>query len=158
MSEIHFIKMPGGVLRPANQSDQDAVNKVRNGTLVVAEVKQPRNAAFHRKYFALLNLGFDYWEPEPIQIEGIEIVPEKNFDRFRKDVQILAGYRTLVVNLKNEVRYESQSISFGKMDEIEFNKLYESVYNLLWRMVLSKVKGMTPEVVESTMNQLLSFD
>ena len=28
-----------------------------------ADFKLVRNPAFHRRYFALLNLGFEYWEP-----------------------------------------------------------------------------------------------
>jgi hypothetical protein len=31
--------------------------------VLVADFKQVRNPAFHRRFFALLNLGFEYWEP-----------------------------------------------------------------------------------------------
>ena len=31
--------------------------------MLVAEFRQVRNPAFHRRFFALLNLGFEYWEP-----------------------------------------------------------------------------------------------
>lgn len=37
--------------------------KFRLGAVLYADFKQARNAAFHRKFFALLNLGFDYWQP-----------------------------------------------------------------------------------------------
>lgn len=33
------------------------------GAVLYADFKQARNPAFHRKFFALLNLGFDYWQP-----------------------------------------------------------------------------------------------
>ncbi len=31
--------------------------------MLYADFKKARNPRFHRKYFALLNLGFKYWEP-----------------------------------------------------------------------------------------------
>ena len=33
------------------------------GTTILAKGKGRRNLAFHRRFFALLNLTFDYWEP-----------------------------------------------------------------------------------------------
>ena len=158
MATVQFVKQPGGVFRPANQSDYDSVSRIKNGALVHAEVKQPRNPYFHRKFYAMLNFAFDYWEPEPIEYNGELLTPEKNFDRFRKDVTILAGYRVMTVNIKNEARYEAISISFASMDETEFAELYQAVFNVLWRMVLFKTQGMTPEIAENSINQLLSFD
>lgn len=37
--------------------------KTRLGDVLVAEFRRVRNPAFHRRFFALLNLGFEYWEP-----------------------------------------------------------------------------------------------
>lgn len=31
--------------------------------MLVAEFTKARNPAFHRSFFALLNLGFEYWDP-----------------------------------------------------------------------------------------------
>lgn len=156
--EIQVIKMAGGMLRPANQVDADALAKIANGRLVFADMKQPRNPLFHRKFFALLNLAFEYWQPD----QGIDtktgLSPEKNFDRFRKDVLILAGFRKLVVNVKGETRYEAESISFASMDDTEFHSVYRSVFSVCWRLVLSKVQGMTESEVDRIINHLLSFD
>ena len=158
MSQVQLIKTPGGIFKPANQSDYDSLVKIKNGALVSAEIKQPRNPKFHRKLFAMLNFAFDYWNPEPVDIGGETIQPEKNFDRFRKDVTILAGYRIMTVNIKNEVRYEADSISFAKMDETQFAELYQSIFNVVWRLVLFKVQGMTPEAAENSISQLLGYD
>lgn len=38
-------------------------SKIKLGAVLVADFKQVRNPAFHRRFFALLNLGFEYWEP-----------------------------------------------------------------------------------------------
>lgn len=158
MAEIQMIKVAGGMLRPANQADVDALEKVRNGNLVHVDFKQPRNPLFHRKFFALLNFAFEYWTPEPVLLDGAAIEPEKNFERFRKDMLILAGFRHAVVNVKNQVRYEADSISFASMDDMTFHDVYRAVFNVCWRMVLRHVRGMTEALAEQTINQMLSYD
>jgi hypothetical protein len=50
-----------------------------------ADFKQARNPAFHRKFFALLNLGFDYWQPS-----GGAISPA--------DKKLVRGYVQLVAH------------------------------------------------------------
>lgn len=156
MAEVTLIKLRGGVLAPAFDADSETLEKIKNGSTITAQFKQPRNPDFHRKFFALLNFAFDYWDPDASYPNGE--APAKNFDRFRKDILILAGHRTLVVNIRNEVRYEAGSISFGKMDEIEFNNVYRSVFNVLWAYVLSKVEGMTERQAEEAANRLLEFN
>lgn len=153
--QLALIKLPGGIFRPANQSDADISEKIANNRYVTADIKQVRNPAFHAKFFALLDFGYGYFEPEPQKIGELEAV--KQFDRFRKDVTILAGHREAVINIKGEVRYEAKSISFGSMDEIEFNQLYKSVFEVIWRMVVSKVHGMTEEIAQNTIDQMLGF-
>ena len=113
-------------------------------------------SGFHRKLFALLNLGFEYWVPADTEWKGIQA--EKNFDRFRKDVLILAGFREVVVNIKGESRVEARSISFASMDDVEFGRVYSAVFNVLWRMVMQHIEGFTPELMENALNQMLEFD
>lgn len=49
---------------PGYARDQDILqSKTRLGDILVAEFRRLRNPAFHRRFFALLNLGFEYWEP-----------------------------------------------------------------------------------------------
>ncbi len=46
-------------LRGLEPYDDSAVNALRHlkvGTIVRAEITKPRNVAFHRKFFAMLNL------------------------------------------------------------------------------------------------------
>lgn len=158
MAEAQFIKQLGGLLRPANQADVETLAKVANGNLVQVDFKQPRNPQFHRKFFAMLNFAYEYWNPEPMQLEGFDITPEKNFDRFRKDVLILAGFRHAVVNIKNEVRFEADSISFASMDDMQFQDVYQAVFNVCWRMVLKNVQGMTQAIADNHILQMLSYD
>lgn len=156
MAEIQLIKRPGGLLSPANQVDADTLEKVKNGALLYGDFKQPRNPQFHRRFFAMLNFGFEYWECPEAEYKGMKA--EKNFDRFRKDVLILAGFRKVVTNIKGEVRVEAESISFSKMDETEFSVVYRKCFDVVWRLVLSRVSGLTEEQAENLINEALSYE
>ena len=92
-----------------------------------------RNVAFHRKYFALLNIGFDNWEPG--EINSKYGVPEKNFKRFREDIAIMCGYFHLVTRLDKTCRPEADSISFAKMDQETFADLYSKTIDVLIKHV-----------------------
>lgn len=62
--ELQLIKQSPGILIPANPETSEILqSKIKLGAVLVAEFKQVRNPAFHRLFFALLNLGFEYWEP-----------------------------------------------------------------------------------------------
>ena len=137
--------------------DLEEFDKIKVGTMVSAEVKRVRNYQFLRKYFALLHLAYDYWEPEGSadNFKGEPI--QKNFDRFRNDVQIVAGFGEPVWNLRGELRMQSKSISFGKMDEEEFEKVYTTVLNVLIDRVL-RAKGFTAESANTLVDQLINFN
>lgn len=62
--ELQLIKQSSGILIPATPETSDVLqSKIKLGAVLVAEFRQVRNPAFHRRFFALLNLGFEYWEP-----------------------------------------------------------------------------------------------
>jgi len=62
--QLQLIKHSSNILIPATQETSDFLqSKCKLGAVLVADFKQVRNPAFHRKFFALLNLGFEYWEP-----------------------------------------------------------------------------------------------
>lgn len=64
MAQLQFIKQASGILIPATPQTSDLLqSKIRLGDVLVAEFTRVRNPAFHRRFFALLNLGFEYWEP-----------------------------------------------------------------------------------------------
>lgn len=68
MAEIYLIRQ-GKALLPVNDSDAEAIQKLKHGTIYKADVSAPRNIKRHRRFFALLNLAFDYWQPESMVAE-----------------------------------------------------------------------------------------
>ena len=64
MAQLQLIKHSSNILIPATPETSDFLqSKCKLGAVLVADFKQVRNPAFHRRFFALLNLGFEYWEP-----------------------------------------------------------------------------------------------
>lgn len=150
--EIDFIVMPGKLLKPSLPHDVEVVEKWGLGEVVRADVRRPRNAKFHRKFMALMQAGFEAWEPDNLEYKGQ--TAQKNFDRFRKDVTIACGYYELVTNIKGEVRAEAKSIAFANMDEDEFSKLYNTAIDFLLQYVM---KNYTREDVENVTRGILDF-
>lgn len=194
-AELALVKGQGNTLIPMKASDVEWIKKLKPGRMVEATISQPRNYVFHKRFFALLNFAFDYWEPAPIQVHeqksfrsvrkfarfiadqspnlsaniqawlnefakthsNYEIKPEKNFDQFREDVTILSGHYESFYRIDGSVQIKAKSISFARMDDQDFQEVYKAVFNVLWKMVLSKT-GMEYQQIENILNQMLEFD
>ncbi|MBJ4957761.1 DUF1367 family protein [Salmonella enterica subsp. enterica serovar Goldcoast] len=64
MAQLQLIKQSSGILIPATPETSDFLHsRCKLGSVLVAEFRQVRNPAFHRRFCALINLGFEYWEP-----------------------------------------------------------------------------------------------
>lgn len=138
MRKLRLVK-DRGALWPCWSGDKEIFDKIGVGEEIEVDYRKPRNPHFHRKYFALIALGFEYWEPEPLPEEAFKLkgqVPEKDQEEFRKNIQILAGYGYPVVDVRGCVHWRSKSISFASMDNLEFEELYRNVFNVLWDKVL----------------------
>lgn len=62
MSVLMFIKTKVGLV-PHTASDKEVFDKWKLGEVVSGKFKRVRNPEFHRKFFSMLNLAFDYYEP-----------------------------------------------------------------------------------------------
>ena len=136
--------------------DPDSVawfNKLKPGEVVHAEFKKVRNYQFHRKYFALLAVGYDNWEPG--EIHAKYGVPEKNFDRFRADLTILAGFYDVRIRLDGSTRIEPKSISFAKMTAEDFKDLYSRTIDALIKHVYGQ--DMDAEKLNGIVESYLRF-
>lgn len=64
MVQLQLIKQSNGILIPATPETSDYLQtKIKLGAILEADFKQVRDPVRHRRFFALLNLGFEYWEP-----------------------------------------------------------------------------------------------
>lgn len=149
-----FLVKKYGTLSPSSEADAEKLMGMKDG-LVKCEISNPRNGGFHRKYFALLDVLFDAFNPGEIQ-KG-ERVATKNRERFRKDIAIATGHYDLVVNLRGEVRAEARSISFAKMTQEEFERLYSRTIDYAMQK-MACMEGRTREQIDNWVAQILEFD
>jgi hypothetical protein len=153
MNRIYLRRVQQGFI-PDTAEDWEKAKRYKLGAVVKAEVTNPRNLRFFRKWFALLQVGFQMWEEIGVRAEykGEPVLP--SFERFRKDVTILAGHHHPVVNLKGEIRMEADSIAFGNMSEEEFEKLYNATLSVLVHKVMrgrvseSRLREMAESIEE----------
>lgn len=149
MPKFQMMKLPGGVFSPASEMEAEALQKFRNGEQYEIEIKQSRNPAFHRKVFAFFNFCFEHWAADKTEWQYFD--EHKQFDTFRKNLTVLAGYKEVTYTLDGNLRVEAQSLSYGNMEQSEFEQCYSALINA----ALKHVFGNTTD--ENVINQLYAF-
>ena len=124
-------------LVPLYSSDLDEKRKLKIGETYQVEVKRPRNYQFHKKFFALLNIG---WENTDVEMP---------FDTYRRWVTMRAGFYKVYHTPKGEL-YEPESIAFSNMDNDTFSEVYERVLS-----IILKDTGADKPDVEMMLNDFL---
>ena len=150
---IQLTKTLSGMI-PADPKTDDWYRKIKLGSVVHSDFKQMRNAAFHRKLFALFNLAYEYWEPEEIDTKWGK--PEKSFETFRKNLTILAGHGHLVFNIDGTYKMEADSLSFGSMTQETFDSLYENILTVVMRKI-PVLNKLNEDEIEDLVNKVLEF-
>jgi hypothetical protein len=107
------------VFVPSCDHDAEKLEVIKNGEYINCKTKKQRNGAYHRKYFALLNHVFHNQEKYDA------------FEAFRAEVTMRAGYFEEHKHLSGQVSYSPKSISFEKMDEIEFRDLFSKTIDVI---------------------------
>lgn len=111
------------------------------GEFSLIEFIFPRNTKFHRKFFSMLHFAFDAWEPDRKRKTYKGRPVAKNFERFREDVLILAGFSEQTFDLRGNMKLKAQSISFANMDDAEFERVYSAVATVVLEHVLTSYSG-----------------
>jgi len=144
---INMRKLPGGTFVPANDMEAVNIDKFKTNEIYEAEIKLHRNPQFHSKMFVFFHFCFENWKAS----SGLEFMDEKGqFEVFRKNLTVLAGYYDQFYNLKGEVRIEAKSLSYSNMKEDEFRQCYIAITNAAMKHIFSDCN-------EVTENELLSF-
>ena len=53
----------------------------------------------------------------------------KQFDTFRKNLTVLAGFREVSYTIDGRMRVDAQSLSYGNMEQDEFERCYSALIN-----------------------------
>jgi hypothetical protein len=92
---------------PLYPSDMDEKRKLKLGEDYEVDIVRPRNLAFHKKFFALLNVGH----------ENTKL--DMPFETYRKYLIMKAGFFTAYQTPKG-IYYDPDSISFANMMRMNF--------------------------------------
>ena len=156
MTACVFTRTPAGSLAPADADAAAWIAKLKIGQGVRGEFKRVRDLTKHRRMFALFNFAFDMWDAPQLEYQGQPVA--KDFERFRHDVTILAGFFKAVTNFRGEVRLEAESLAFDSMLQDRFEACYKAVLNVVWTRILQAKGYDTPEAVDKIVAELLRFD
>jgi hypothetical protein len=110
-----------GSLRPVDANGEEALSRIKQGIAVMVEVKRPRNAKFHRLYWALVSIVHENMDSERYPS------PEDLHAAFK----IAAGIRTRIELPNGEVGFIPGSIAFHKMDQAAFDAFYDRICDLV---------------------------
>lgn len=146
---IPMMKNAGGVFCPADEMYLPDLQSFKNGEIYEIELKRTRNPAFHRKVFAFFKFCFNHWAADKTEWKHFD--ERKQFDIFRKHLTVLAGFYESTYNIKGDLRIEAQSLSYGNMEQAEF----ESCYKALISAAIKHIFNDTTD--ENTLNQLYEF-
>ena len=137
---IHIILDKLGRMTPADAYDDEVKGNLKRGVIYKGIFTQPRNYEFHKKYFAMLGVVFPNQE-----IFG-------TLDLMRDWLQCHAGFCD-ITEVNGEIHKKAKSISFGSMDETEFQKIYDAVLHVIITVV---IPGLNKESLELEVNKFLS--
>jgi hypothetical protein len=135
-----LVRKQFSTLRPVDEAGEEVLRKLKNGSLVQVEIKQPRNVGHHRKYWALVSLVADNTDRYP----DAETVHEA--------IKIAVGLRTEITMPDGSKGYIPGSIAFNKMDQGEFNVFFDRVCDAVAKHFLP---GVTSESLKHEVEDLI---
>lgn len=163
--KLHLEKTPFG-LAGMTPGDQTAIDDLKKGTYA-AELKQPRNIKFHRKFFSLAHVAHDMQDQyktfdsflDAIKIAAGEFdVVQVKIPDFEKEMNAWGGITIHHLHDRKEgtnfVVLKPKSISFSKMDETIFESFYSRVIDAL---ITNFCPGSTPNEMDEAARKYLNY-
>lgn len=141
MGELVVCKSGQNSIAVAPESEEE-FRKIGDGELFTVEFHRPRNLPFHRKFFALLKVAFENQEFYA------------TMEQFRTAVLVGLGWCETFILQSGEVCYIPKSISFAKMKQDEFERVYSDVLDYLVR---EHVCGTDPRQLSYEAERILRF-
>ena len=142
--DIYLTKDDQGRFLPAFNTDHDLSKKIKTGEIVKVAMTRPRNPGFHRKFMAMIKMFHDNL-PEELDNQ----IP--TFNNMLDVVKVLAGHYTILHFPDGTISKVPKSISFGSMDDLEFEEFYSKSLDVGLKHFLI---GMDPRELE---NEILNF-
>lgn len=156
MVKAVFERVRGGLLRPTDPAAEQLVESLKTGQGVALEAKRESNVQFHKKLFALMKFAFDLWEPPVREVMGQPVV--KNFETFRKNLVILAGFYDAHYGPDGSTVLVPHSLSFKACEDLKRAEVYKAILTVVWERILRNANFASPAEVDAVVDQLMAFE
>ncbi|MDO4698268.1 MAG: DUF1367 family protein [Pasteurellaceae bacterium] len=115
---IHAVKYPNGAVVAETAYDRNLLKSLPIGSAVkITPIKNNRNYQHHKKFFALLEAGFEYWQPEfQVLAESEKWIGDQIAKRFAKYSNNPTAYREFCKPIVDEVLGEVEKHRRDKLD------------------------------------------
>ena len=130
--KLYLKKLPNNQYAPLDEYDFDESKKVKVGDVI--EVKQTRNYQFHKKAFAVLNIGFENQDTF------------KSFEVYRNVMTIKAGYYQKAPTKDGSWIPVADSLSYEKMSKVKFDQFYKDLTRTIAEDLSISVEDLTGEI------------
>lgn len=145
MATINLVNTAAGFV-PAMDEDFEVKRRLKLGEVYKVSIKKARNYEFHKKYFALINCSWEYLNAKQ------QAFFKDNVEVYRKTMEVSAGHCEVVYNLNTKQWVDiPKSIAFDKIDNVEFQDLYDRVKHVIFSAVLKNIS------IEEFERQLANF-
>lgn len=81
MADLALIKTANG-FQGATEADREVIQKYKAGAVIRGKFAKMRNPRFHGKFFAMIELAYEYWEPKGGLIPRQELRGIEGLQRF----------------------------------------------------------------------------
>jgi hypothetical protein len=152
MPALYLVRSTAYALEPLDQPTADYIDRCPEGAGFQATVKQYNHPGFHRKLFALLQHAYDVWEPRDVRYRGEPV--RKNFEAFRRDVTIMAGFGDVYVDLEGRLCPIARSLDFGRMNQTQREALFSALVDVVLTRILT---NYTRADLDNVLAQTLAF-
>ena len=120
--------------KPCTDDDYEKKKTLKRGSVIECTVKEYRNYKFHKLYFSMINLSWEYLTEQQREFF------HENVDAFRKAVEVAAGHYEPVYSVSRQTWLEvPKSIAFDKLDEASFHELYERVKSVIFQTFIPNI-------------------
>lgn len=125
-------------LSPIDEIGQEALRSIAIGDLIRVRMTKLRNPQHHRLFFALVNKVYENQDHY------------HNVEHFLTALKVALGHCDTVICKNGNTAYIPKSISFARMDQIEFDQFFNKAVDLICRDFLPGVKSddLRREVLE----------
>ena len=118
-------------LVPSDSASLEALSNFKDGDIVSAVIKRPRNPKHHRKLFAMLQI---VWEGTAVQ----DKYPNK--ENLLDALKLALGYCEPVRLPNGECAVKVKSIAFESMDQTAFEKFYDAAVDVILTQLVPHLK------------------